>query len=286
MNRWRFRAWLLVSTLLAATFLRPTWTLPRPIHRTLFVLDITQSMNARDYHVPGFPSDRLGYAKAALERAILALPCGNEAGLAVFTHKNTQLILSPLEICRHGAALRDALRAVDWRSAWAADSHIAFGLFDALRTARKIDAALVFLSDGEQIPGAVRQPQFSGKPGQIPGWIIGVGHPTPVPSPKLEMKGHMTGYWQTTDLPRQALTARYRQSTAPRRSGLLLSRLEEAGLRNLAAETGLGYRRLTTTEALEATLLQPETAHIRPLRIDLRPWLGMLALGIAIAVLI
>ncbi len=283
---WRFWLWLTAMALLAATFFHPAWNLPRATYRYLFVLDITQSMNARDYHLADLPNDRLSFAKTVLEQAILAMPCGSEAGLAVFTHKNAHLILTPLEICHHGTAIQDALRAIDWRSAWAADSHIAYGLFDAIRTAKAVDAALVFLSDGEQIPAAAREPVFRGKAGEVAGWILGVGGPAPTPIPRLDMEGHPNGYWKITDLPRQTFTSRYRGDTPSRRSGLLLSHLDEARLKNLAAETGLGYRRLTTAGALLETLSQPRAARVLPRETDLRPWLGGLALGIAVMVLI
>ncbi len=283
---WRFWLWLLILGLLGGTFFHPSWTLPRSTYRYLFVFDITQSMNTRDYHVPALPSDRLGYAKTALEQALVTLPCGSEAGLAVFTHKNTHLILNPLEICQHGSAIRDALRAIDWRSAWAADSHIAYGLFDAIRTAKEVDAALVFLSDGEQFPATLREPEFRGKLRQVPGWILGVGGHSSTPIPKLDMEGHLNGYWKITDLPRQTLTSRYRTHSTPRRSGLLLSHLDETSLRRLAAKTGLDYRRLRTSDDLQRTLLQPRTSRVRPREVDLRAWLAGLALGFAVVVLI
>lgn len=286
MRNWRFWIWLAALVLTAATFARPSLTLPRAVHRYVFVLDITQSMNARDYHVTDFPSDRLGFTKVVLERALFQLPCGSEAGLAVFTHKNTHLLLTPVEICHHGPALRDALRAIDWRNAWAADSYVAYGLYDAIRTAKELDAAVVFFSDGHQSPETAREPEFNGRPGSVPGWILGVGGTTPVPIPKLDREGRPAGFWQTTDLPRQVLTQRYRQDSTPRRSGLLLSHLDQTRLRQLANETGLGYRRLTTVETLTDTLLDPGTAQPRNVATDLRPWLGWLILGLAAVVLI
>lgn len=286
MRNWRFWVWLTALLLAAATFARPSLTLPRAVHRYVFVLDITQSMNARDYHVTDSPSDRLGYTKAVLEQALFQLPCGSEAGLAVFTHKNTHLLLTPLEICQHGAALRDTLRAIDWRSAWAADSYVAYGLFDAIRTAKNLDAAVVFFSDGQQSPETAREPAFNGKPGSVPGWVMGVGGTTPIPIPKLDREGRPVGFWQTTDLTRQVLTQRYRQNPPHHRSGLLLSHLDEARLRQLANETGLGYRRLTTIENLTAALIDPRTAQTRSVATDLRPWLGWLILGLAATVLI
>lgn len=278
------RVWLWITALglLAVTFSKPIWILPQSVHRYLMVVDITQSMNARDYHLPGLPPDRLSFAKSALEQAILALPCGSEVGLGIFTHKNTQLLLEPIEVCYHAPALRAALRAIDWRSAWAADSYIAYGLFDALRIARDLNADLVFVTDGDQVPANAHPPRFFGRPGQIDGWIIGAGTPRQVPIPKLDLDGRITGYWQTTDLPRLAQSARDQTQVQPQEAGLLLSHLDATHLRQLANATGLAYLHLNTPQQLIDALRQPNLGRIRPVAMDLRPWLGLGALLAAV----
>ncbi|BCX82538.1 mxaL protein [Methylomarinovum caldicuralii] len=283
---WRFWLWLAALGLLATAAFDPRWTLPRPVHRYLAVVDITQSMNTRDYHRPGLPNDRLGFVKASLEQALVELPCGTELGLAIFTHKNAHVLLTPLEICAHGAALRDALRAIDWRSAWAADSYIAYGLFDAVRTARTLKSGLIFFTDGDPVPATTKQPPFRGKPGQVKGWIVGVGGLVPTPIPKLDLEGHLTGYWRRTDLPRSVQSPRFVRQIRREREGLLLSRLHEEELRRLAELTGLRYHRLTTPQALTAALSRPETAELRPTALPLRPWLIGFALTLALATLV
>lgn len=283
---WRFWLCLIALVSLAGTLFQPHIVLRQPVRRYLFVLDITQSMNARDYHRLDWPVDRLGFAKAALERAILSLPCGSEVGLAVFTHKNAYPLLIPLEVCEHGAALRSALRAIDWRSAWAADSHIAYGLFDALKMAETLDAALVFLTDGQQVPATVKEPSFRGRPGKIGGFLIGVGGLAPVPIPKLDLEGRPVGFWQKADLPHQVHSPRFRQQPESDRSGLLLSYLDERHLRRLANSTGLRYHRLSDPERLADLLRQTHTGKKRPVATDLRPWLGFVALALAFVALV
>ncbi len=283
---WRFWSCLVALTLLAATLFQPRILLPWPTHRHLFVIDITQSMNARDYQVPGWPRERLGFAKAALERVMLDLPCGSEAGLAVFAHKNAYLLLAPLEVCEHGAALRSALRAIDWRSAWAGDSHIAYGLFDALKMAASLDATLVFLTDGHQVPAAIKEPVFRGRPGKTEGLIVGVGGSAPVPIPKLDLEGRQTGFWHKTDLPRQVHSPRFRRRAESDRSGLLLSHRDENRLRHLADLTGLRYHPLNDPHALLDLLEQLPAGKKHLVAVDLRPWLGFAALIFAFAALV
>jgi mxaL protein len=57
-----------------------------------------------------------------------------------------------------------------------------------------------------------------------------------------------------------------------------LSSLREAYLRLLAGETGLRYQRLRDARALAEALLDDAMARARDVRIDLRPWLGGVAL--------
>lgn len=274
------RVWLWITALglLTATLFKPAWILPQSLPRYLMVVDITQSMNARDYHLAGLPPDRLSFAKAAMEAAILALPCGSEAGLGIFTHKHTQLLLEPIEVCHHAPALRAALRGIDWRSAWAADSYIAYGLFDALRIAANLQADLVFITDGDQIPETARDPLFFSRPGIVGGWLVGVGTPHPVPIPKFDPEGQMIGYWQTTDLPRPVQSARYQTRMPLEEPDLLLSRLDATRLRRLAEVTGLAYLTLNTPQQLTDAVRQPRPGRLRPIAMDLRPWLGLGAL--------
>lgn len=278
----RFWLWLAVLALVASALLRPTLTLPHRVHRYLFVFDITQSMNTRDYQIPGLPPGRLALAKAVAERALAELPCGSEVGLALYTHKNVHVLLTPLEVCRHGPALRDALHAIDWRSAWAGDSYIAYGLFDAIKNAATLNTSLVFLSDGQQIPTTAREPAFQGHPGRVKGWIVGVGDSKPAPIPRVDMDGRFQGYWLISDLPRYRHSPRFLHQTVKRDSGLLLSHLDETRLRHLAAVTGLGYHRLADPERFIQTLQSPATGQRREVTLDLRPWLGTAALALAL----
>jgi mxaL protein len=278
--------WLTALGLLTATLFKPVWVLPQSLPRYLMVVDITQSMNARDYHLPGLPPDRLSFAKAAMEAAILALPCGSEVGLGIFTHKHTQLLLEPIEVCHHAPALRAALKGIDWRSAWAADSYIAYGVFDALRIALNLQADLVFITDGDQIPETARDPLFFASPGLVGGWLVGVGTPRPVPIPKFDPDGQMIGYWQTTDLPRPAQSARYQTRMPLEEPALLLSRLDATRLHRLAEVTGLTYLTLNTPQQLTDAVRQSRPGRLRPIAMDLRPWLGLGALLAAIVAIL
>jgi mxaL protein len=278
---WRFWSLFAACVLLALCLFRPTVPWPRPVYRYLFVLDITQSMNARDYHVEGLPADRLGFVQASLRRVLHELPCGSEVGLGLFTTQHSQVLFEPMELCAHHAIVDEVIARIDWRMAWAADSHIAHGLYTGLRKLAESDpkVRLVFFSDGQQFPPQAERPPFHGKPGEVNGWIVGVGGANPVPIPRYDRENRPLGYWQYNDLedwlPTSELAARPRHDSSP-----YLSRLDETILKELAAITGLGYHRLTSPKELGKALQATDLAERRAVPTDARPALAALALGL------
>ncbi len=237
--------------------------------RLLAVVDITRSMNAQDVG----RHSRLEAAKRFLQRLVERLPCGSRLGVGIFTHRETLLLWRPVEVCRHGPALREGIEAISWRSAWAMDSYIAEGLREALLTAEALRAKLLFLSDGDRYPPEQKIPPFP----EGRGWLLGVGSPVPVPIPKFDRGGRrIVGFWRQRDLPvyfdpalRERLKAR-----DPKR--LVTTRLDEPFLRELARRSGLHYLPLEEGEAI----LQERT-----IEKSVRRWLLIMAFLAALALL-
>jgi mxaL protein len=275
---WRFCFQALAALLLAICLLRPVLPLPQKVYRYVMVIDITQSMNARDYPWEGYPADRLGFVKAALTEALQDLPCGSEVSLSLFTTQHAQMLFEPLEICEHRALLEDSLARIDWRMAWAADSHIARGLFDAIRDIAESgrESRLVFFTDGQQFPPDPA-PAFHDKAGQVRGLIVGVGSGQAVPIPRLDRDNRPLGYWEYTDL-KKLLPAAQSPDLERGGSNQFLSRVDEAHLRELSAVTGLAYHRLESPQWLRRALLAPELAERRQVAVDIRGGLAGLAL--------
>lgn len=291
-RRWRALTLCLIALLVMASLFRPMWPIPRHVYRYLFVLDITQSMNAQDYHAQGLPPDRLGYAKAALLKALHALPCGSEVGLGLFTTQTVHTLFEPIEICEHFPVINDALSHIDWRMAWSADSHIETGLYHALRTIRKADQTirLVFLTDGQETPPEGVQAQYDGKPGEISGLLMGVGGIQPVTVPRYNQENQMIGYWENEDIEIPPIsTTVYSEKMDSRnlpREGPYLSWLDEARLRKLAAITGLRYQRLEDPDDFIESLLANDLAESRLTQTDLRPFLAIASLALFILTLV
>lgn len=284
--------WLLGAAALALglALLRPGLAIERPLFNHVVVLDVTQSMNVQDALVDGKPASRLALAKQALREALLQLPCGSKLGLGLFTEYRSYLLLAPVEVCANLQELRATLAHIDGRMAWTGNSEVAKGLFSGLAIAQQLPykPALVFVTDGHEAPplDARNWPRFNQQPGEVPGWIVGVGGLTPMPIPKIDPLGRPLGFWRADEVlqadPRSASRDAVPGRAKPQGSEHLSS-LREAHLRRLAAETGLKVLRLQDTHVLGPALTEPALARPVPARADLRWAPALLALLLLLA---
>src|SRR5450830_255646 len=210
-QHWRLdlRGWLLAASLLllAICLASPHATLPRRVYDWFIVLDITQSMNVRDYvdeHNSSRNISRLEFAKQAIRQSLRKLPCGSQVALGLFTERETLNIVRPLEVCAHFSALDQTVSRMDWRMAWAADSFIAHGVYSAIEQAPTLGKHMrvAFISDGNQAPpvNVKYMPAFMGKPGNVQGTIFGAGKAALSPIPKLDEHDNITGYWDQDEV--------------------------------------------------------------------------------------
>lgn len=292
------RLWLLVAALccLLATFAVPRIEHQGERYRAVLVVDVTRSMNVRDYQLDGQAASRLDVVKAGIRQLLIDGDCQSELGLAIFTSRRAFLLFEPLEVCASYAPIVAAVDALDWRMAWQGDSGIAYGLNSAYDLADSIDADLVFLTDGQEAPPPPRRgpPRFRGEPGQVHGLIVGVGGYTPSPIPKYDWEGRETGFLDAADVPHESRlgppppNARQRPGWHPRNApwgaGMSagtehLSSVRERYLRERAESMGLGYVHLADGATFTASVRPALTP--RPVRVysDVR-WLpAMLALA-------
>jgi mxaL protein len=298
-SRWQTLSLLAAALLLAATFLHPGLTLNRARFDHVIVLDVTQSMNVADRRLAGQPVSRLVFAKAALQQALTALPCGSKLGWAIFTEYRSYLLLTPVEVCANRAELRSTLAAIDGRMAWSGNSEIAKGLHSGLVVARELPdkPSLVFITDGQEAPplSPNHRPSFDDKPGEVPGLIVGIGDIKPSPIPKTDPLGRPLGVWAADEVAQVDPRSRGRggsvaseqmaDDAAPAPTAGLgatpgsehLSGLREAYLQLLAAENGLQFLNLREPQALTDALQAPALARPLEVRADARIACGALA---------
>jgi mxaL protein len=268
---------LLALPLAALATLDPS--LPREIRpRTiLVVVDITRSMNVRDMTRDGVAVSRLDAAKAILPEVLARLPPGSRVGLGLFTERRVLTLIEPVEIHANYAPLTGAIAGLDWRMAWEGDSLIARGLHSALDRAAALDADLIFVTDGQEAP----PPPFSGPPsyrgvvGEVGGFILGAGGPTPAPIPRFDREGREIGFYRTEDVQQGAARIGAPPPDAASRPGFHprnnpygesdlageehLSALRADYLRARAEEVGLGYATLADGPAAVFAAIETST---------------------------
>ena len=291
MTRWRRPAVLLLllaGLALAATFSRPTLRLKSPVYRYVFVFDITASMHAEDLSLDGKPVSRLDYAKHVTLDALKALPCGSEAGLALFAGHRAFLLVTPIEICANYRELAAVLGNISGRMSWEPRSEVAKGLYKSIDLMAQLPARtrLVFVSDGHEAPpiDPAVVPRFSAEPGAIRGLVVGVGADTPVAIPKFDDEGARIGQWTPQDFTNRGSDLPPHMSQADV-ANAHLSALQEHYLVGLAAQTGLEYQRLGTAQALSARLSDATFGMPRRTEVDVRAWFAGVALAAFVAAL-
>lgn len=311
---WRGRGIMLTVVLLLIAMLAPSATMPRRVFDWFFVLDITQSMNVRDYTLDGKSISRLEFSKKAMREALRELPCGSMVALGMFTERGSQNIVQPLEVCAHFSALDQTIDHMDWRMAWAADSFITHGVLSAASMTPKLGEhmRLAFFTDGHQAPPSNPDylPKYEGKPGDIQGLLIGTGKEELSRIPKLDEHDNITGYWELEEVMRFATFGMVSaqsvaemeasQEVVADEDGLNhrnashgrnpaedtqanLSGLDSKTLERLAETTGLQYERLQSPRGFARDATAHGMSTWRSGKTDLRPWLGVPALLLVLA---
>ncbi|OAI30798.1 hypothetical protein A1351_08320 [Methylosinus sp. R-45379] len=291
----RFLSLAFALAMLVAAFAFPRAEVVRNGADVLATLDITGSMNTRDYSLDGAPASRIEFAKQALRRLVADLPCPSRVGLAIFTEREPFLLFEPIDVCENFAALDAAIGTLDWRMAWEGDSRISAGLFRAVEMARRTGADLLFITDGQEAPPlpTYGAPVFDGQRGEISGLILGAGGYEPAPIPKFDDRGRETGFFGVDEVPHESRfglpppDAEQREGYNPRnapfggemRAGTEhLSSVREPYLRQLAETTGLGYAHLEKPDGLASALLAVARPRPSLAPFDLRPAFAAAAL--------
>lgn len=237
-REWRFLALLLATLCAAIACFLPATEVETRTYNWFVMVDITRSMNTRDYAARDRAVSRLEQVKQSLQHALKTLPCGSRMGLGVFAERSTAALFFPVEVCANYALIATAIARLDWRMAWVADSNIARALESALDLMADPDLPetyLAFITDGHEappvnpdyepdfsqyrvdgvVPGMVRMAaeqraareaavEFGAIPDRSPGLLIGAGGDVPVQIPKFDEDGNQIGYYVAADVPHAA----------------------------------------------------------------------------------
>jgi mxaL protein len=268
-----YRFWLLALAFAAIclSFIDPSKIEPRPTYELIAIVDITRSMNAEDYKLDEKTLSRLEYIKHTLSELVLQLPCESKLGLGVFTDRRSTLLFDPIEVCTGHNELDAAIKALDWRMAWAADSRIASGLFSTLEMLKDRKETILFMTDGHEAPpvNPRYRTDFTSVKNNLKGLVVGIGGTQPVTIPKYNQRGEREGFYTAEDVPHRSAFGEsdlnpekiegYNARNAPFGSAEViatehLSALNENYLSQLSQEAGFDYLRLTEPQTMLAKL--------------------------------
>ncbi|CAN1490528.1 von Willebrand factor, type A [Methylophilaceae bacterium] len=195
-----------ICYLLAALILLPVWFEPQSqlkstVQDTLFVIDISESMNVADVNFPKPQTDRLTLAKLAVRDSMAALPCGSRVSLGLFAGDEITVLFEPLEICRHFPAIEQVVSGLNRRMRWIGDSWVTNVLTASIVESQKRNMNLVMVTDGDEMPhrSAPVVTELAKLRGKIKGLLIGVGGDALQPIPRLNQQDEVVGYWTRED---------------------------------------------------------------------------------------
>lgn len=219
---------LLFLAFVVVALLRPQWgTKLETVRRTgvdiMIALDTSLSMDTQDV-VPG----RLEKAKHEIRALIDALQ-GDRVGLVVFA--GASLVNCPLTIDQNAVKL--FLDVVDTQVIPRPGTNISEAIrratqaFDSRDRRHKV---LVLVTDGESLEGDPLAAAEEAKQAGVAIYAIGIGTAAGEPIPVRDEKGNITGYKKAED------------------GSVVVSRLDEAALQQIASTTGGQYYRATPGE--------------------------------------
>lgn len=188
--------------LLAGLVLLPVWFYPHiqlksVVQDTLFVIDISESMNVRDVDYPRPQTSRIELAKLSVREAMSALPCGSRVSIGLFAGDEITVLFEPLEVCQHFPAIEQVITKVGTEMRWVGDSWIIRALISSIKAAHKRKLNLVMVTDADEMPHrtAPRLTELLEMKEKVNGLLLGVGNETPQPIPKLDGNNQIIGYW-------------------------------------------------------------------------------------------
>ncbi|MDD2832910.1 MAG: VWA domain-containing protein [Methylotenera sp.] len=171
------------------------------VQDTLFVIDMSESMNVRDVDFPKPQTDRLTLAKLATRESMASLACGSKVSLALFAGDESVVLFEPLEVCRHFPGIEKVVSNLDRRMRWIGDSWVTNGLTASLIEAQKRQLNLVYITDGDEMPhrSAPIVTELAKLRGKVRGVLLGVGGDALQPIPRLNQQDEIIGWWTRED---------------------------------------------------------------------------------------
>jgi len=190
---------ILSITLCLIAINNPILKIQKSVVSYMFVVDVSQSMNAEDLTYNEKIISRIEYTKLILKNIIDASECGSFFSINIFAADNVASIIEPVEKCMNYDELIDTVQKLEWRMAWKGNSRITFGIKSAAKMQDSLNfpSKILFFTDGDEAPkvnaiNKVNLDNFSLGNELI---FIGIGGDKDVPVPRYNSRNMLVGFW-------------------------------------------------------------------------------------------
>jgi|TARA_B110000967_G_scaffold199678_1_gene234371 mxaL protein len=191
---------LLISALLCLVAINnPMLKLKKSINSYMLLVDVSQSMNAKDLTYMDNEISRIEYTKLLIKNIINSSECGSFFSINIFAADNVASIVEPVEKCKNYDELIDTIDKLEWRMAWKGNSRITFGVKSAAKMQDSLNfpSKILFFTDGDEAPkvnaiNRVNLDNFNLGDEII---FVGIGGSEQVPVPRYNSRNMLVGFW-------------------------------------------------------------------------------------------
>ena len=177
----------------------PILKIKKPITSFMFLVDVSQSMNAEDLLYKDNKISRIEYTKILLKNIINSSDCGSFFSINIFAADNVASIIEPVEKCQSYDELIDTVEKLEWRMAWKGNSRITFGIKSAAKMQDSLNfpSKILFFTDGDEAPkvNAINRVNLDNFNLGNEIIFIGIGGAQDVPVPRYNSRNKLIGFW-------------------------------------------------------------------------------------------
>ena len=177
----------------------PVINIKKTITSYMFVVDVSQSMNAKDLTHNDKIISRINYTKLLLKKIINESDCGSFFSINIFAADNVASIIEPVEKCKNYDELIDTIDKLEWRMAWKGNSRITFGVKSAAKMQDSLNfpSKILFFTDGDEAPkvNAINKVNLDNFNLGNEIIFVGIGGDKKVPVPRYNSRNMLVGFW-------------------------------------------------------------------------------------------
>ena len=177
----------------------PVLVLKKSITSYMFLIDVSQSMNAKDLIYKDNSISRIDYTKLLLKNIVNASECGSFFSINIFAADNVASLVEPVEKCKNYDELIDTIDKLEWRMAWKGNSRITFGIKSAVKMqdSYNFPSKILFFTDGDEAPkvNAINRVNLDNFNFGSEIIFVGIGGNKNVPVPRYNSRNLLVGFW-------------------------------------------------------------------------------------------